>query len=131
MDFIDGFIRAGRRKDMKGVLAHLFADPDLVSRDMIEDVLKYKRLDGVEAALKALADSLFPGGRQAHLLAQRLHEVAAPVQVIWGIEDKVIPAGHADNLPASVAVHRLAGAGHMPHMERVSEVNALIEEIAS
>ncbi len=42
--YIEGFIAAGRRKEMKAVLAQLFAAPGAVSRDMVEDVLKYNRL---------------------------------------------------------------------------------------
>ena len=43
----------------------LVADPALVTRDMVEDVLKFKRLDGVDAALNTIADANFAGGRQA------------------------------------------------------------------
>src|SRR5262249_46696505 len=49
--FIDGFIRATRRRDALEVLNLLVHDPALVSRTMVEDVLRYKRLDGVPAAL--------------------------------------------------------------------------------
>ena len=45
--FIDGFVRAARRKDAVEVLQLLVHDPALVSRTMVEDVLRYKRLDGV------------------------------------------------------------------------------------
>ncbi len=43
----------------------LVANPDMVSREMIEDVLKFKRLDGVEAALNRIIADTFPGGKQA------------------------------------------------------------------
>jgi len=49
------------------------------------------------------------------------------VQVIWGNADAILPAGHADGLPAAIAVHRFDGKGHMVHMEAVAEVNRLIE----
>ncbi|MEE8499632.1 MAG: acetoin dehydrogenase dihydrolipoyllysine-residue acetyltransferase subunit, partial [Kiloniellales bacterium] len=74
-DYIEGFIAAGRRKEMKAVLALLFAAPGTVSRDMVEEVLKYKRLDGVEAALRGIAEAVFPGGRQGTVLAERLSEL--------------------------------------------------------
>jgi pyruvate dehydrogenase E2 component (dihydrolipoamide acetyltransferase) len=131
MDYIDGFVRAGRRKEMKQVLTALFADPSLVSRDMVEDLLKYKRLDGVEAALKAIVGAAFPDGHQATVLGHRLHEVAAPVQIIWGAEDRIIPPAHAKEAPAAVKVHVIAGAGHMVHMEKAGEVNALIEGLSA
>ncbi len=131
MDYIEGFQRAGRRKELKTVLQALFADPDLVSRDIVEDLLKYKRLDGAERALGAIAGAVFPEGRQASVLGHRLHQLDAPVQVIWGAEDRIIPAAHAREVPATVKVQVLKGAGHMVHMEKAGEVNALIEAIAA
>jgi pyruvate dehydrogenase E2 component (dihydrolipoamide acetyltransferase) len=51
--------------------------------------------------------------------------------VIWGRADRIIPAGHAEGLPAGVAVHLLEGAGHLPHMEKSGEVNRLIADLIS
>ena len=130
-DYIEGFIDAGRRKEMKAVLQMLFADPDLVSRDMVDDVLKYKRLDGVEDALRKVAGAVFPDGRQSEVLAARLGELSQPIQLVWGEEDRIVPVAHADDLPGSIAVHRLPGIGHMAHMEAAGEVNRLIAEIAA
>ena len=128
--YIDGFIAAGRRKEMKAVLQMLFADPQAVGRDMVEEVLRYKRLDGVEAALRGIAGAVFPGGRQGTVLAERLSELAQPVQVIWGREDRILPPAQAEGLPANVAVATIEGAGHMPQMEAAAEVNRLIRKIA-
>ena len=72
MAYIDGFMQAKRRKQLQPVLEMLVADPATVSRDMIEEVLKYKRLDGVEAALDRIAGTIFAGGRQALELKGRL-----------------------------------------------------------
>lgn len=131
MDYVEGFIGAARRKDLKPVLELLFAKPELVSRDMINDVLKYKRLDGVDAALRTIAGNAFAGGRQSMVLADRLDELDVPVQVIWGREDKVVPAKHAESLPPDVETHLIAGAGHMVHMEKPGEVNTLIDRFIS
>lgn len=130
MDFIDGFIAAGRRKEMKAVLELLVADPSLISRDMVNDVLKYKRLDGVEPALRGIAEAIFPGGRQEAVPAGHLAKLAVPAQAIWGRQDKILPAQHAEALPQSVAVHLLDNVGHMPHMEAAAEVNRLIAALA-
>ena len=78
----------------------LVFDPALVTSDMVEDVLKYKRLDGVEAALNKIAAASFAGGRQSLQLTGRLGEIKVPLQVIWGREDRILPAGHAEALPA-------------------------------
>ena len=127
--YIEGFIEAGKRKEMKPVLQQLFADPELVSRDMVMDVLKAKRIDGAIPSLKTIAGASFAGGSQALQLSDRLAELSQPTQVIWGVEDQIVPPAHADNVPEGIAVHRLDGAGHMAHMERASEVNKLIETL--
>ncbi len=131
MTFIDGFIAAGRRKEMKAVLQMLFADPQAVGREMVEEVLRYKRLDGVEAALRGIAGAVFPGGRQGTVLAERLSELAQPVQVIRGRKDRILPPAQAEGLPAKVAVATIEGAGHMPQMEAAAEVNRLIRAITA
>jgi pyruvate dehydrogenase E2 component (dihydrolipoamide acetyltransferase) len=52
--YVEGFIAAGRRKAMKEVLAKLYADPDRISSDMIEGVL---RLSASTACRKPCARS--------------------------------------------------------------------------
>ena len=67
--FVDGFVRAARRKEVAEVLGLLVHDPALVSRSMVEDLLRYKRLDGVAAALEQDRAGLVPG-RAADLSAR-------------------------------------------------------------
>jgi pyruvate dehydrogenase E2 component (dihydrolipoamide acetyltransferase) len=126
MAFIDGLSRAQRRKEVKDALEQLVADPSTVSRSMVDDVLKYKRVDGVAEALTSIAAALFPGGRQAGNLRETLEQTTIPRQLIWGRQDRIIPASHAEALPDSIAVHLIEGTGHLPHMEKSSEVNRLI-----
>jgi pyruvate dehydrogenase E2 component (dihydrolipoamide acetyltransferase) len=47
--------------------------------------------------------------------------------VIWGEADRILPAGHGEALPQNVRVTRIAGAGHLAHMEKAAEVTALIQ----
>jgi pyruvate dehydrogenase E2 component (dihydrolipoamide acetyltransferase) len=129
MDYIDGFIQAKRRKQLQPLLEMLVADPAMISREMIEDVLKFKRLDGVETALNRIVGDSLAGGRQALDLTGRLGELSVPAQVIWGRQDRIIPARHAEGLPGSIRVHVLEGAGHMVHMEKATEVNQLIADL--
>jgi pyruvate dehydrogenase E2 component (dihydrolipoamide acetyltransferase) len=127
MAYIDGFMAAKRRKQLQPVLEMLVADPAMVSREMIEDVLKFKRLDGVEAALNRIIDDTFAGGAQALQLTGRLGELNVPVQVIWGRQDRVLPVGHSEGLPSRIHVQVFDDASHMVHMEKAAEVNGLIE----
>jgi pyruvate dehydrogenase E2 component (dihydrolipoamide acetyltransferase) len=125
-DYIDGFVAAERRRELKGVLELLFADQGLVSRKLVDDVLRYKRLDGVDAALRTVAGAMYPSGRQTVVLAGRLDRLQAPALVVWGGQDRVLPAAHAQALAGRARVEVLAGAGHSPHMEAANEVNRLV-----
>ena len=125
-DYIDGFLAADRRKPMKEVLSTLFADPGAMSAEMVENVLRFKRLDGVPEALGAIAGNLVAGRKQAINLRQALAATRAPMLVVWGEKDRVIPAAQADDLPAEVKVERLPDVGHMPMMEAAAAVNRLL-----
>ncbi len=125
-DYVDSYVAATGRKDLKPVLEKLFADKSLVSRQLVDDVLKYKRLDGVEPLLKSLSAALFGGQKQQDVLAPKLAGKLPPTLVVWGKDDEVIPSAHASNLPGA-KVHVLEGAGHMVFMEKASDVNALIK----
>ncbi len=125
-DYLEGFISAERRKDLKPHVEKLFGDPALVTRQLINDLLAFKRIDGVPAALRTVRDSFAPGGAQAEVLRDALGD--APALVVWGADDRIVPASHADGLPDSVRTSVLAGYGHMVQMEAASEVNRLIDE---
>ena len=124
--FIDGFVRAQRRREMQEVLSLLVHDPSLLSRAMVEDVLRYKRLDGVQAALETLAREWFPNGIQREGIAEVALHLKMPVQIIWGRNDRIIPLAHAEALAGRLPVHIIEEAGHLPQMEKAGEVNRLL-----
>jgi pyruvate dehydrogenase E2 component (dihydrolipoamide acetyltransferase) len=126
IDFIEGFIAESRARKLKAVLQNLVADPSLISAEMVDEVIKYKRLDGSEAALRRIAGASFAGGAQSALLRDALAAAKMPIAVIVGEEDRIIPPTHAEGLPAHILVTRVAGAGHLPHMEKSAEVNEAI-----
>jgi pyruvate dehydrogenase E2 component (dihydrolipoamide acetyltransferase) len=123
---VDGFVSARRRADMSAVVSQLFADPSLATRDMAEALLRYKRLDGVDAALKAIIAANFEGGRQHRADPDGWKTVAAPLLVLWGAEDRIIPRAHIDRAPSTAKKEVLPGAGHLPHLEKADAVNALL-----
>lgn len=130
--YTDGFVRAQSRRELKPVLEQLFADPQLVSRQMIDDLLKYKRMDGIAPLLEALAAALFRDGRQTTVLADDLKRVDKPVLLLWGKEDHVIPSAQAEAAPTGAQVLLFDGAGHMAMLEKASEVNAaLLRQVAA
>ena len=125
-DFIQGLLNADRRKEMKGVLETLFHDPALVSGDMVKNVLQGKRIDGAIESLRSIAERCFGEGRQATILREDLAKLRLPVQIVWGVSDRIIPPEHAASLPGAIPVHMIENAGHMVHMEKAAEVNRLI-----
>jgi pyruvate dehydrogenase E2 component (dihydrolipoamide acetyltransferase) len=127
--FIDGFVRASRRREAVEVLSLLVHDPALVSRTMVEDVLRYKRLDGVPATLAKIAAEWFPDGKQRTDLRDAVAQLKIPVQIIWGRDDRIIPVAHAEALAAKLPVHIIEEAGHLPHMEKAGEVNRLLKRL--
>ncbi|WP_102957620.1 acetoin dehydrogenase dihydrolipoyllysine-residue acetyltransferase subunit [Mangrovicella endophytica] len=82
-----------------------------------------------EGRLEALAaDAFGPGGQRVDIVAPltRLAQ-SVEVRVVFGLEDRIIPWRQVAALPSSVAIHLVAGAGHMPHWDRPAEVAALFE----
>lgn len=127
--YIEGFISANRRKEMKGTLQTLFADPDLVTRDLVNDILAYKRKDGVNESLRTVADSVFADGRQARVIDAS--QLGVPILAVWGEDDKIVPASHAENLPDDAKVEKVEGKGHMVQMEAAGPTNRAISEFLS
>ncbi|VVN81703.1 acetoin dehydrogenase dihydrolipoyllysine-residue acetyltransferase subunit [Pseudomonas fluorescens] len=125
-DYLQGFIDAANRNALKPQLVQLFSDPGLVNRQMLEDMLKYKRLEGVDSALRQLASALFVDGRQQLDLRAVVQEGRQPVLLIWGSDDAIIPAAHTEGLSAQVEL--LPGQAHMVQMEAAEQVNRLILE---
>jgi len=64
-EYLRGFAGASSRRELKPLLGRLFADESQVTRQLVDDLLKYKRLDGVTEALRTLLGTLLDGDRQA------------------------------------------------------------------
>jgi len=126
--YTEGFVSAQSRRELKPVVELLFANPGLVSRQMLDDLLKYKRLDGVGEALTSLGGALFGGGTQSAQPGREIASAGKPVLVIWGAQDRIIPAAHAKNAPEGATVRVFDDAGHMSQMEKANEVNGLLKE---
>ncbi len=124
--YLEGFVAAQSRRELKPIVEQLFADPALVTRQLLDDLLRYKRLDGVTELLGQLGGALFAHGTQREQPGRRL-PTGTRVLAVWGAEDRIIPAGHARNTPASARVAVLDGAGHMVQMEKAQEVNRLLK----
>jgi pyruvate dehydrogenase E2 component (dihydrolipoamide acetyltransferase) len=118
-EYLRGFAAASSRRELKPLLGRLFADESLVTRQLVDDLLKYKRLDGVDKALTAVLATLLDGDRQAIDTRALLEGVDVPVTVVWGGADRILP------VPDGVELQRVE-AGHMLHMEAANDVVRLL-----
>lgn len=125
-DYLVRFLAAEKRRDVKAVLGSLFADPSVVTSEMIEGVQRNRRIDGVPEALALIAGASFPDGRQAIDVRDALTSLAAPVLVIWGGKDAVLAP--VVDLPEGVRQETIPSAGHMPMMEAAASVNGLLAD---
>ena len=99
----------------------------MVTRELIEQTLRYKRIEAVDAALRRIAAAaVAAAGMGAAAAAPTM-----PIQIIVGSEDQICPLGADFTPPASVALHRRPGEGHMPQLEAPGKVAALIEAFVS
>jgi pyruvate dehydrogenase E2 component (dihydrolipoamide acetyltransferase) len=124
--YLRGFASAGSRRELRPHLGKLFADESQVTRQLVDDLLRYKRLDGVGAALETLLGTLLDGDDQAIDAAPLLATVEVPVTVVWGRADKVFAPADASAL-GQAELRVVDGAGHMAHMEKPNEVVAAVE----
>jgi len=121
--YVQAFIEAARRKALKAVLQQLFHDPALVTRKMVEDTLKYKRLDAVEETLRKIAAA----ARQSSAGAKPVPRL---LQIIAGKSDSICPFDTDVPLPEGVEIHLLEKVGHMPQVEAPAEVVRIITDFA-
>jgi len=122
--FLTGMIEADRARDLKPVMEMLLADPAMVTKDMIEDVIKFKRVDGVEDALTTLRDRMVAGADAAELRAD-LAKIPSAL-VIASKTDRIVGEIDEAALPPGFEIVWIDAVGHMPHLEQSAKVNELL-----
>lgn len=125
-DYIDKFLSARRRSDMQAAIANLFCNPGLATRDMAEAMLRYRRLDGVGAALNAIDAANFSEPTPVAEALVMWADLGARGFMIWGEQDAVVPVAGIATPSDDVRRLIMPEAGHMPHLERPDLVNAAI-----
>jgi pyruvate dehydrogenase E2 component (dihydrolipoamide acetyltransferase) len=126
-EFLEGIVEARRPRDLKPVLDLLFADSGLVTKQMTEDMAKFKRLDGVDEALVRMKDQLL-SSEDASALARDLAKIPSAT-IIASRADRVVGGPDETAIPASFRIHWIDGVGHMPHLEKPDIVNGILSEL--
>ncbi|OYQ37374.1 hypothetical protein CHU95_01375 [Niveispirillum lacus] len=122
--FLDRLGDASDLDQSRLAAAKLFAEPGPLIEPMARALTLRQSVPANRAAIKALL-----AANRADLsqrLVTRDWAPSVPIQLIWGTSDSIVPAPPADLIPAAIPFHLVPGAGHMPHVEAASRVNALI-----
>ena len=128
--FFDGFLQADDEAALTPWLNLLVTDPASLGSALAPATLRQRAELPLVAAQRRLAKALLANGRQTIDVRDCLAAPRMPVKVVFGLEDRITPAHHAENLSGLVALHRFAKIGHMPHLEARREIARLIEELA-
>jgi len=127
-EYLRGFQAAESRRDLKPLLGRLFADDRYVTRQLVEDLLRYKRIDGVGQALDTMLGTLLDGDAQAIDSIAVLASLDVPTVVVWGSDDRILPAPDAAAVEAVATLRIVPGVGHMAHVEQPDAVVEAVEE---
>ncbi len=107
------YAEAADEAELAACLAAMSGPDAATPAGTIEVLLAMRRRPGQIDRLETIAMAITRDGRQGVIPADLLASIPAPVQVLWGTQDPVLPVSQADALPAHFTVRRLAGAGHM------------------
>jgi pimeloyl-ACP methyl ester carboxylesterase len=110
--------RPRARRMIFGIVAHR---PDLLPGPLIAEQVRGSGKPGFVPALDALTD--YP-------IRDRLGEIACPVLIVWGTEDKLVPVRDADDFARLIPNARKvvwSETGHVPMLERPAAFNRLVE----
>ena len=129
-EYLDGFVAAKRARDLRGAVEMLFQDPAMATRDMLDGLVKMKRLDGAEAALTTIKTNLAGGDGAYANLGGVLEGVAAPIALIASKADRIVGAPDTDRFPSQTTVVWIDNVGHMPHLEAPDKVVAALNGLA-
>jgi pimeloyl-ACP methyl ester carboxylesterase len=110
--------RPGARRMIFGIVAHR---PDRLPGPLIAEQVRGSGKPGFLPALDALTD--YP-------IRDRLGEIACPTLIVWGAEDRLVPARDADEFARLIPNSRKvvwSQTGHVAMLERPGAFNALVQ----
>ena len=117
----------------RGLLALFYHDQRLVLDRGVEEMAATQTQPGAWAAQQAVANAAFSDDGQRFDLPKRLHEITQPVLIIWGEQDRVIPASHGvsaiEKLPDAL-LKLVPRVGHVPQVEAPEVVATAIDRFA-
>lgn len=115
--FVSGFARARKAESLAPWMRELVVDQSIIGSAFVKATARARADGALAEAQERIASGLFPDGTQSFSVRALLQNIPAPVKIVFGVDDRIIPARHAFGLPGRVAIHLFPGVGHMPHFE--------------
>jgi pimeloyl-ACP methyl ester carboxylesterase len=119
------FPRRGSYDFVKEKVEYTFYDPEIASKELVDDVFRIINDRHSVIRILAMAKSAI-----RHNMKDELHKITIPVSLIWGKNDKITPPEVAvefsEELP-DAELHWIDKCGHAPMMERPDEFNILLK----
>ena len=129
--YLDNFIISDSRRDLKNELEKLYFDPEIIKRDLVNEILKFKRIDGVSESLQLIKNEIINNEKQKINLRNEVDKLSIPTTIIWGKQDAIIPQSHTEKINEKINIKIIDDCGHMAHTEHPNEVNAIIRNTIS
>ncbi len=115
--------------------AHIFRDPDgdaarrMFPRSDAQDAAATAARVRLMWAMGTTGKFIWPIPDKG--LKKRIHRVKAPTMLVWGREDRLVPAVYADEFTRRIPgaqVHMIDSAGHAPHLEQTTPVVGVLRD---
>ena len=115
--------------------AHIFRDPDgdaarlMFPRSDAQDTAATAARVRLMWAMGATGKFIWPIPDKG--LKKRIHRVKAPTLLVWGREDRLVPAVYADEFTRRIPgarVQMIDSAGHAPHLEQTTPVVRVLRD---
>jgi pimeloyl-ACP methyl ester carboxylesterase len=122
------FAAAVDEAELAALLRQFFGAEHELPKNLAASVADERRIAGASDALMKIVETFFDGAKQKVLPMAELACLAMPIKVLWGTQDRVLPAVQARRLSKRFACRIFEGVGHMLPYEIPHEVTALIVE---
>ena len=123
--YLENFITVDSRKDLKKILESLYFNSSIITRDLVNEVLKIKRIDGCSEVLSLIKNEIVYQDKQKNNFIEDIKKLDIPRSIILGSQDKIIPYIDKEKIK-KINYFILDNCGHMAHIEKSNEVNKII-----